>query len=91
MQPLNNVNNSIAFETEFSKVIALLRFPMALAIVMFHFVPVTTKVDFPVYNFLHFVVWFICSGHIVVPLFFVFSGYLFFNKSNTIRIYTCQS
>lgn len=80
MQKAQIVNNPITFETEFSKVIALLRFPMAFAIVMFHFVPVTTQVDFPVYNFLHFVVWFICSGHIVVPLFFIFSGYLFFNK-----------
>ncbi len=80
MQQAKIVNTPIAFETEFSKVIALLRFPMAFAIVMFHFVPVTTQVDFPVYNFLHYVVWYICSGHIVVPLFFIFSGYLFFNK-----------
>lgn len=69
------------FETEFSMVIRLLRFPMALFIVLFHFVPkITPPNEFVIYRFLFDIEWFIFSGYVIVPLFYIFSGYLFFRE-----------
>ena len=64
-----------------SKVISFLRFPLCAAVVMIHIVANTDScANTPIYDSVHYLFGDIFA-RVAVPLFFMFSGYLFFYKS----------
>lgn len=71
-----------------SEVIRALRFPLMLAILLFHarFQPINfidAHVQFSIVKYFDFITYSLENvGHVGVPLFFLISGYLFFYKSD---------
>lgn len=76
--PLSITNESEQLQ---SKVISFLRFPLCVAVVMIHIVANTEScANTPIYDSVHYLFGDIFA-RVAVPLFFMFSGYLFFYKS----------